>query len=1078
MKIAIVICILSIFGYTQICAQAHDLLSYVNPFIGTSASDVYTKWGNEGGCYPGAVAPSGYIQLTPQTRNTGYDYKDNSILYFSCLNHSSGFPGGSSGDLYLVPVSELNQNNPLLTGRPFDHKNEKAQPGYYRVGLNDDNTLVEATTSIYNGIFRITFPAGTAPKIFIGDAGIVSFNSHNSLYGTKNNVVIHFNKAYNDKQQLADGVILEFTAAATGSTVLLIRLSASHTGTANTLKNLKAEGEKSFDEIKISTRSLWKKYLSVVDVEDNNIINKQKFYTALYHSLLIPWIISDVDGNYRGADGLIHKTRGNYEYGQFSPWDTYRSLHPMLSLLYPEKQGDLLLSMIDFYHQSGHLPTESMTGNHAIDIIMDAYLKGFKGMDSMELYQAMKKQIMTGPFIQKDMKAYLTNGYISSAYPESVTRTVEYAYDDWALAQFAKRVVHFKFDYDSLMVLSNAYKNLFYADSMFLVPRDGNEFLKSPGTIGYKEGDKWVYSYAVPFDARSLINFMGGNVSFTTRLNGALCNDQIVFDNETVFHVPYLFNFAHREDLTQKWVRQIIDKRFSVTPGGLPGNDDLGATSSWLVLSALGIYPFCPGTPDYTIGSPLFASATLQLANKKTFRIKSLHAGVGNYYVHSLKINGRLSRELSISHAAIMKGGEMVFDMTSDSSNTWFDKSLRDVFSETKEYPAFEMSDYSLSAKHVFPNESLWLRFSIRNKGATGTKVVQLMIDGKEYNFKNCFVNKDAVIVDSIKIKLYRIGVTNIMVDRKVVAQVHVVKPPYPYPLQPDISLLAVTPIVKIGDELTVSFVVQNTGGDSQTFFIPLRLNNVPVKTDTMDLLPGEIKNITNSIQSEKAGLQEIEVYKSSVKLKVYENYEDAEILHLPLIDSAIKNDTVPDKSGFENNGIIHRSENVALNDTLLLNKNCYVDVPNSYSLDHMDSAITVMAWVYPQVVSNGLTDMISKGDNHVLQLVNGRQITFFAGGWGRGDCTVVLPVDWLHHWHHIAGVCDGHSLKVFIDGVLKGTSELQQSVNLSNTNKWTIGRNEEFPMQRIFTGFINQVKIYAVPLGQQEIGEEMKRKN
>ncbi len=212
-------------------------------------------------------------------------------------------------------------------------------------------------------------------------------------------------------------------------------------GVANAEKNLEAENKKPFDSIKNSTRALWKKYLSVVDVQDDNAINKQKFYTALYHSLLVPWIISDVDGNYRGADGLIHKTKGHYEYGKFSPWDTYRSLHPMLSLLYPGKQGDIISSMMDFYNQSGHLPTESMTGNHAIDIIVDAYLKGFKGIDSLEVYRAMKQQIMTGPFIQKDMKTYLTNGYISSAYPESVTRTVEYAYDDWALAQFAKKVM-------------------------------------------------------------------------------------------------------------------------------------------------------------------------------------------------------------------------------------------------------------------------------------------------------------------------------------------------------------------------------------------------------------------------------------------------------------------------------------------------------------------------------------------------------------------------------------------------------------------------------------------------------------
>ena len=216
-----------------------------------------------------------------------------------------------------MPLNELNQQKPLLTRRPFSHKDENAEPGYYRVVLNDDQTLVEAATSIYNGIFRITFPKGVVPKIFIGDAGLITFHANNSLYTAKNNAVIKFNKSYNSIQQLTDGVILKFPSAATAPTILIIRLSASHLGVANAEKNLEREDKKSFDAIKNETRALWQKYLSVVDVNDNNANNKQKFYTALYHSLLIPWVISDVDGNYRGADGLIHTTKGYYEYGSF-----------------------------------------------------------------------------------------------------------------------------------------------------------------------------------------------------------------------------------------------------------------------------------------------------------------------------------------------------------------------------------------------------------------------------------------------------------------------------------------------------------------------------------------------------------------------------------------------------------------------------------------------------------------------------------------------------------------------------------------------------------------------------------------
>ena len=193
----------------------------------------------------------------------------------------------------------------------------------------------------------------------------------------------------------------------------------------------------SFDEIRVKTSESWQKQLSIVSINDTTIANKTKFYTALYHSLLLPWIISDVNGDYLGSDHALHKTKGKYEYGGFSPWDTFRSLHPLLSLLYPDRQKDMMLSMLDIYQQSGYLPVESMTGNHSIPILVDSYLKGIKPVDSLLLYNAMKKSIVDGPFLQNDMSLY-QQGFIPYPHTESVTRTVEYAYDDWVLAQYAK----------------------------------------------------------------------------------------------------------------------------------------------------------------------------------------------------------------------------------------------------------------------------------------------------------------------------------------------------------------------------------------------------------------------------------------------------------------------------------------------------------------------------------------------------------------------------------------------------------------------------------------------------------------
>jgi predicted alpha-1,2-mannosidase len=283
----------------------------------------------------------------------------------------------------------------------------------------------------------------------------------------------------------------------------------------------------------------------------------------------------------------------------------------LLTLLYPDKQQDVILSMLDIYKQTGHLPTESMTGNHVIPIIVDSYLKGITGFDSRLAYTAMKKSVLEPPFVQSDMEIFNQKGYIPFTRSESVTRTVEYAYDDWALSQFAKNVVHENKDYLLLQNRAFNYRNLLNTGDLFMLPRNDSEFKLQPGMSGYKEGDKWVYSYFVPHNANDLINLMGGNEQFTARLDSALANNVILFDNETVFHLPYQFNQAGNPALTQKWLRQIMLQRFSNSPGGLPGNDDLGSTSSWYVFSAMGIYPVCPGRPDYAIGTPLFKSVMI-----------------------------------------------------------------------------------------------------------------------------------------------------------------------------------------------------------------------------------------------------------------------------------------------------------------------------------------------------------------------------------------------------------------------------------------------------------------------------------
>jgi putative alpha-1,2-mannosidase len=1059
--------------YPDVYAQQTNHLHNVEPFIGTAKSNVLTKWGSNGGTYPGAVAPSGVIQLSPETSVAGakgYDYADSSIYYFSCFRHFSGFPEGSSGRFYIMPVNKKGGFEAGKYNRRFSHTHETATPGYYKVIFDDDHTIAEATASTRVGVFRFTFAAHISPQVFIGDAGEITTSSKRVLHASSGNTVINFSEDYTAKKQVKGGWIFTFSSSGTHNKIISFKLSTSSVDYAGAQNNIDKEvGKSDFDQIRNQTKAEWARKLSVVDVTDSNEQNKTVFYTALYHSLLVPWVIDDTDGRYKGADGQVHQKSGNYQYGGFSPWDTFRSLHPLLTLLYPDKQKDVVLSMLDIYKQTGHLPTESMTGNHAIPIIVDSYLKGITGFDKELAYKAMKKSIVEPPFIQTDMEIYQKNGYIPYTRSESVTRTVEYAYDDWALSQFAVNVIHDTTDHQQLLYQSYSYRNLLNNDELLLLPRNNNEFKLQPGMSGYKEGDKWVYSYFVPHNTNDLINLTGGNDQFANRLDSALTNSVILFDNETVFHLPYLFNQAGKPALTQKWCRQIMLNRFSATPGGLPGNDDLGSTSSWYVFSTMGIYPVCPGRPLYTIGSPVFKSVTLHLPNGKQFVIKSANSSLHNNYVQSLSINGQDWQQLTVPHSLLLKGGSMTFNMGNQESEWPINKDPIEL-SETKTKPDFKILSYSVAKKSVEPNEPFLIRFSIANNGSIGTKIVKLLVNGKQYGYKNCLVDAGKVVNDSILCRLYPIGKTELKLEgtTPVVVNVKLTEIPQVHPYK--ITGLTAKPMVKLNETQEIIYAIQNIDGLNHTFHVPVNINDTLIFTDTIALEAGDRKIIKHSLVSSKKGFQHIRIDDVKDTYKVYQDNKESLLLDLTQITSP-SGSMIIDNSGFNNNGhIIEVAKGSSTNGKLLIDENGFVEVANSESLDVMGETISMMGWIYPTGNENGLVDIITKGDSHVLQVTDHRTLTFFAGGWGRGDCTVNLPANWQQHWHHIAGVCTGKKLYVYIDGVLAGTSELESIANLSVNNKWTLGRNEEFPSERIFHGYIDKVKVFEAPLSEAEI--------
>jgi putative alpha-1,2-mannosidase len=1051
-----------------------DPLQYVNPFIGTTQSNVRTKWGSEGGTYPGAVAPWGAVQLTPETRVTGgkgYNYHDSSIYYFSCTQHLSGFPDGSSGRVYVMPVKATDKFQVNKYSRHFSHQAEKAVPGYYRVSFSDDHTLVEATAGERTGHFRFTFPQKVVPKLFIGDAGKLTVRSNHEITGTVANTLFRFNKNYITREQAPGGWMLTFAPGSSGPVVIELQVSVSTVSVEGAVKNMAAENMR-FTERMEDTRNKWRKALSVVTIDDTSENNKTIFYTALYHSLLVPWIVSDVNGQYRGADGHLHQTTGAHQYSAFSPWDTFRTLHPLLCLLFPGRQKDMVESMLDIYRQTGYLPTESMTGNHAIAIITDSWLKGIKVPDSLLALQAMKRNVAVAPFIQPDMELYRKMGYVPFSSPESVTRTVEYAYNDWALAQFAQ-AMHDTATYDHFIQSAFNYRNLFNAQELFLLPRNGNEYKLHPGTFGYKEGDAWVYSYFVPHNAKDLVNIMGGDQSFVTRLDSALGGDQLVFDNETVFHVPYLFNYTDSFYKTQQWVQNILHTRFSATPGGLPGNDDLGSTSSWFIFSAMGIYPVCPGRAVYTISSPLFRSVTIHLDNGKQFVIRGANTAAQKCYVKKVTVNGVPYHRLWLPHATLVQGGEMDFELDAVPHTGWVSDTSLTGMSETVSKPAFKLVTYGLSKNRVAPHEPVWVHFEWQNTGSTGTKKVTLFVNGKIYAQKNCLVPANATVKDSVLCCLYAFGKASVQIDGSPAKEIDVVRAATSAAPPPLISSLVIKPVIRSRESQSITFNVQNIDGEPHTFYIPVNINDSLMCTDTLSLQPGAIQQVAQLVPVKRVGLQTLRVDNAAQKFKVCSSNLETALLDLSAV--AADGSVAMDSSGFGNDGTIIRdperpSTTLRTMKTLRFNKDRYIQIPNALSVDSMGETITMLLWVFPIGKNDGLVDLFTKGDYHVLQVAGNKQLSFFAGGWGRGECQAPLPANWFNSWHHLAGVCDGNYLKVYIDGVLKGTTRLPDRINLSAPNKWTIGRNEEFPGQRIFDGYMDQIKIFAAPLSAEEI--------
>jgi len=1070
------------FLCNQVVAQDVPAIQFVNPFIGTSNTRTPSLWGSEGGTYPGAVAPFGFVQLTPETRagdSNGYNYQDTTICYFSCINHLTGYPDGSSGMIRIMPVEDGLNIQSGKFNRTYNHRDELAVPGFYSVLFRDNGTLTEISAAEHSGMFRFSVPPRLKLKIFIGDPGKIETVSTRVLSGETCHALLSFSRDILTKEEIPGGCLLTFAPVEHGKNVLVLKIGVSPVDFESTRNNLQSETDNlSFDQFKIQNQLKWKKALSVITVEDTAIIAKTVFYTALYHSMLMPWIISDVKGNYKGGDGTVHQTKGQNQYGGFSAWDTFRSLHPLLCLIAPDRQQDMILSMLDEFEQSGMLPIGPMTGNHVIDILVDSYLKGIDRFDKVLAYKAMKACLEAASG-STDFSAYASLGYVPASCSESVTKTVEFAYDDWALSQFAGKVTGDQDEYNKLEKRSFNYRNLFNPEAMALLPRQGNKFNLNPGNSGFKEGDPWSYSMFVPQNPIDLINLFGGDAEFAEHLDSALRKQFILFDNEPVLHVPYLFNYANRADLTQKWVRNLLTTHYTPFPWGLPGNDDHGAMSSWYVFSAMGFYPFCPGRPVYDLGSPIFKKVTIHMQNGKKWVIRTKNNGEDRLFVKSIGLDGLPFNKSWITHSTIDRGGELIFEMDNVPHPVSRDV-LTDVLpSETIKVTDFQFTGFYPSQKQVNPDQLFYVNFTLKNNGSKGTKIVRLFVDGKEYAKKNILLDENLVKKDSIHCRLYPLGTRLIRLDQLKEQSIEVVPQSNSISLPIQVIDLSCKAIVKINTPLNYSFLMQNKGGIDETATISVLVDDSICEKRVVSLAPGEIKKMEGRLLFKKDGFHRLQVGSKLNHIKIYEKNINSGVIDL-VVSNTAKGDTIKDQSGLWNNGLIHgRSGDPApFLQAIKADSICYAVIPNAKSLDNLDERITIMAWVKPTGNNSGLADIITKGDFIALQSSGSKSLSWFAGGWGRGSCSADLPDNWMNNWHHIAGVADGRTLKIYIDGVESGSVTINPPVNLSSPARWMLGRNEEFPDQRFFDGFVNHFKIFVEPLSEAEILSEMQNGN
>lgn len=752
-----------LFSSYLLQAQTISYTKYVNPFIGT---------GGHGHTYPGASVPFGMIQVSPDTRLDGWDgcsayhFTDHKIYGFS-HTHLSGTGCSDYGDILLMPVKGRNVFNRESYSSDFKKSEEKAGAGWYKVYLEKPEVAVRLSATTRAGMHEYKFKKGGSHSVtldlshrdktlqtsftMVSDTEVVGMRRSEAW--AKNQYVffcIRFSKKLAvgslgenmmKKDAAGNVTVVSLPFDLVDGEILKLKIGISGVDTEGARKNLVSEiPDWNIDQLIRNADEEWNKELSKIEVASPDTNRMTIFYTALYHAFLCPNVYMDVDGRYRGTDLKIHKADNFTNYTVFSLWDTYRALHPLLSVTHQKRTNDFIRTFLAQYQAGGMMPVWELSGNetfcmigyHSVPVIADAWMKGIRNFDMKLALKAARE------YAEKDhlgLREYGTQGYIGFEDDgESVSKTLEYAYDDWCIALMAKAVDD-SVAYKKYIQRAQFYKNVFDGSTGFMRGKSAGRwhepFEATEVNNYFTEGNSWQYTFYVPQDIEGLIKLYGGRDNFEAKLDelfstkapltGRVQPDitgligQYAHGNEPSHHIAYLYNYIGRPSKAAERVYLILDQFYKNDPDGLIGNEDCGQMSAWYILSAMGFYPVCPGDMNFAIGTPLFDKVKIHLENGKTFEIEADNLQPGNLYVQSAEMNNNVWNSCYFSYDQLKNGGKLTLKM-GNSPTDWGTKQGY--------FPNTSITDYPIvvapvaDAKSVRFRDKLSVSWSVPDAGA------------------------------------------------------------------------------------------------------------------------------------------------------------------------------------------------------------------------------------------------------------------------------------------------------------------------------------------------------------------------